>query len=102
MVAGGQSGADGTGERNNKICHEVATIDPISITAPQGRTFEDRKKEVEQVTPADPAIDVLQTVIPDYVIDTMARALRPSLRDFYASPEGQAAFEEWKRQQEHT
>ena len=57
---------------------------------------------MEQVTPVDPAIDGLQTVIPDFVIDTMARALLPSLRDFYASPEGQAAFEEWKRSQEHT
>lgn len=54
------------------------------------------------MAPGDPAIDGLQTVIPDFVIDTMARALFPSLRDFYASPEGQAAFEEWKRQQENT
>lgn len=60
------------------------------------------EKEVERMTPADPTTDDLQTVIPDFVIDTMARALLPSLRDFYASPEGQAAFEEWKRSQEHT
>lgn len=51
------------------------------------------------MAPSDPATDGLQTAIPDFVIDTMARALLPSLRDFYASPEGQAAFEEWKRNQ---
>jgi len=28
----------------------------------------------------------------------MARALLPTLQDFYASPEGQAAFEEYKNQ----
>ncbi len=43
-----------------------------------------------------------QTVIPDFEIEAMARVLLPALRAFYASPEGQAAFEEWKRQQEHT
>ena len=57
---------------------------------------------MKQVTPADPATDGLQTAIPDFVIETMARALLPALQDFYASPEGQAAFKEWKRQQEHT
>ena len=41
-------------------------------------------------------------VVPDFEIEAMARVLLPALRAFYASPEGQAAFEEWKRQQEHT
>lgn len=55
------------------------------------------------MTPADPKrADDKQIVIPDFEIDAMARVLLPSLREFYASPEGQAAFEEWKRQQEHT
>ena len=52
--------------------------------------------------PAEPATDGLQSEIPEYIIETMARALLPTLRDFYASPEGQATFEEWKRQQENT
>lgn len=52
------------------------------------------------MTSADPAIDGLETEIPEFIIDTMARAILPSLRDFYASPEGQAAFQKWKRQQE--
>ncbi len=61
-----------------------------------------KTEEVEQMTPADPAIDGLQSTIPDYEIEAMARVLLPALRDFYASPEGQTAFEEWKRKQEHT
>lgn len=40
-----------------------------------------------------------QMVIPDFEIDAIARALLPTLRAFYASPEGQAAFEEWKQSQ---
>ena len=49
--------------------------------------------------PAEPGTDGLQNEIPEYVIETMARALYPKLRDFYACPSGQAAFEEWKRNQ---
>lgn len=40
-----------------------------------------------------------QMVIPDFEIEAMARVLLPALRAFYASPEGQAAFEAWKRNQ---
>ena len=55
------------------------------------------------VTPADPKrTDDEQMVIPDFEIEAMARILLPALRAFYASPEGQAAFEKWKRNQEHT
>ena len=55
------------------------------------------------MTPADPKrADDKQIVIPDFEIDTIARVLLPALRSFYASPEGQAAFEKWKRQQENT
>lgn len=43
-----------------------------------------------------------QMVIPDFEIEAMARVLLPALRAFYASPEGQAAFEEWKQNQAHT
>lgn len=49
--------------------------------------------------PADPATDGLQTVVPDVIIDAMARALLPALQAFYASEEGQVAFETWKRTQ---
>lgn len=40
-----------------------------------------------------------QMVIPDFEIDAIARVLLPALRTFYASEEGQASFEEWKRNQ---
>ena len=55
------------------------------------------------VTPADPKRpEETQMVIPGFEVEAMARALLPALRAFYASPEGQTAFEEWKRQQENT
>ena len=65
--------------------------------------LKNRVKEAVRVTPADlKRAEDTQTVIPDYEIEAMARVLLPALRAFYASPEGQAAFEEWKRNQEHT
>lgn len=53
------------------------------------------------MTPAIPKrTNDTQTAIPDFVIETMARCLLPKMQAYFASPEGQAAFEEWKRQQE--
>lgn len=43
-----------------------------------------------------------QVVVPDFVIDTMARCLLPKMQEYFASPEGQAAFEEWKQNRENT
>ena len=40
--------------------------------------------------------------VPDFVIDTMAHCLLPQIQAFYASPEGQAAFEAWMRPQKNT
>lgn len=40
-----------------------------------------------------------QTVIPDFEIDALARCLLPKIQAYFASPEGQAAFQAWKRQQ---
>lgn len=40
-----------------------------------------------------------QLVIPDFEIDALARCLLPKIQAYFASPEGQADFEEWKRQQ---
>lgn len=52
------------------------------------------------MTPADlKQEEGTQMVIPDFEIDAIARALLPTLRAFYASPEGQAAFKEWKLNQ---
>ena len=61
-----------------------------------------KSKEVVTVAPADLKPEDTQMVIPDFVIDTMARCLLPKIHAYFASPEGQAAFEEWKRQQENT
>ena len=43
-----------------------------------------------------------QTVIPEFEIDTLARCLLPKMQAYFASPEGQAAFEEWKQRQRNT
>ena len=43
--------------------------------------------------------DDQQTVIPDFEVDTLARCLLPKMQAYFASPEGQAAFEKWKQQQ---
>lgn len=40
--------------------------------------------------------------IPDFEIESLARCLLPKIQKFFDTPEGQAAFEEWKRQQENT
>ncbi len=40
--------------------------------------------------------------IPDFEIESLARCLLPNIQAFFDSPEGQAAFEDWKRQQQNT
>ena len=40
-----------------------------------------------------------QAVIPDFEVDALARCLLPKMQTYFASPEGQAAFEKWKQQQ---
>lgn len=50
------------------------------------------------MTPADPKrTEETQAAIPDFVIETLARNLLPQMQAYFSSPEGQAAFEEWKR-----
>ncbi len=46
--------------------------------------------------------DDTQTVIPDFVIETMARRLLPKMQEYFASPEGQAVFEESKQNRKNT
>jgi len=41
----------------------------------------------------------MEKVIPDFEIEAIARRIYPTLRAFYDSPEGQAAFEKWKQEQ---
>ena len=40
------------------------------------------------------------TGVPDYVIEAFARTLIPSIQAYYATEEGQKAFEKWKCRQE--
>ena len=40
-----------------------------------------------------------ETVIPDFEIESLARCLLPKIQAYFESPEGQAAFAEWKKQQ---
>lgn len=54
------------------------------------------------MAPADPGKDDLQTVIPEFAVDTLARCLLPKIQAYFDSPEGQAAFEAWKRQKDDT
>ena len=39
--------------------------------------------------------------LPQSIIDSFARHLVPEIRAYYDSEEGQAAFEEWLKQQEN-
>ena len=40
-----------------------------------------------------------EIVIPDFEIESLARCLLPKIQAYFESPEGQAAFAEWKKQQ---
>ena len=40
-----------------------------------------------------------ETVIPDFEIESLARCLLPKIQAYFESPEGQAAFEAWRKQQ---
>ncbi len=51
--------------------------------------------------PVDSDLTDIQEDIPDYVIDDIARCLLPKIQAYFESPEGQAAFNEWKRTQKN-
>ena len=40
-----------------------------------------------------------ETVVPDFEIEALARCLLPKIQAYFESPEGQAAFETWKKLQ---
>ena len=42
------------------------------------------------------------SVIPDSIIETLARCLLPKIREFFVSPEGKEEYERWKQQKEDT
>ena len=47
----------------------------------------------------DMAEEQEETVVPDFEIEALARCLLPKIQAYFESPEGQAAFETWKKQQ---
>lgn len=61
-----------------------------------------RKVVKTMAAASSPTEEGPQIVIPDFKIESLARCLLPKIQAYFASPEGQAAFEEWKRQQENT
>ena len=61
----------------------------------------ENSKNIKKPMPVITAEDQ-QAVIPDFEVDALARCLLPTMQAYFASPEGQAAFEEWKHQQENT
>lgn len=56
----------------------------------------------EKKTSTQGAAASLGLAVPDDTIDTLARCLLPKIQAYFDSPEGQAEFEAWKRQQETT
>jgi len=48
---------------------------------------------------ASPDGDIQLTAISDFDVESLARCLLPKIQAFYDSPEGQAAFADWKQQQ---
>ena len=59
----------------------------------------ENSKNIKKPMPVITAEDQ-QSVIPDFEVDTLARCLLPKMQADFASPEGQAAFGKWKRQQD--
>ena len=37
-------------------------------------------------------------IIPDYIVETLARHLMPKVQEYFESKDGQEAFERWKEQ----
>ena len=44
-------------------------------------------------------INDIESAIPDFAVESIARCIYPSLIAYFESQEGQAAFEHWKRVQ---
>jgi len=40
-----------------------------------------------------------KTGIPDFVLDSLARALLPAIQKYFETEEGKKAFENWKQEQ---
>ena len=47
-------------------------------------------------------ISDIESAIPDFAVQSIARCIYPSLIAYFESQEGQAAFEHWKKVQHET
>lgn len=54
---------------------------------------------MNEIRGPDVAEEREETVVPDFEIEALARCLLPKIQSYFESPEGQAAFETWKKQQ---
>ena len=54
---------------------------------------------MNEIRGPDMAEEREETAIPDFEIESLARCLLPKIQAYFESPEGQAAFAEWKKQQ---
>ena len=54
---------------------------------------------MNEIRGPDMAEEREETAIPDFEIESLARCLLPKIQAYFESPEGQVAFEAWKKQQ---
>ena len=59
------------------------------------------QKDIKKLVPVV-TTENQQTIIPDFEVDALARCLLPKMQAYFATPEGQAAFEKWQQQQKNT
>ena len=52
---------------------------------------------MNEIRGPDMAEEREETVVPDFEIEALARCLLPKIQAYFESPEGQAAFEAWKK-----
>ena len=57
---------------------------------------------MNEIRGPDMAEEREETVVPDFEIEALARCLLPKIQAYFESPEGQAAFEAWKKQHSDT
>ena len=57
---------------------------------------------MNEIRGPDMAEEREETVVPDFEIEALARCLLPKIQAYFESPEGQAAFETWKKQHSDT
>ena len=57
----------------------------------------ENSKDIKKLTPVI-TTEGQYVEIPDFEVDALARCLLPKIQAYFASPEGQVAYEKWKQQ----